>query len=279
LVCKAGLIVIWVPESLQRLPVVGRWFVSLARAYARHALHRFCVTKREGLLLLVDQRNSVDRNLLIKGRWEGRQLDRLVALARDASASGKPLIFCDIGSHGGLYAMVMHNTGLFSRIVAFEPDPVNVVQLRANLFINGLLDQIEVVEVAASDRSGDIDFFVAIDSNRGGSRMGEAGEAPLSRKVTVKAMPSDDVIQASGMTAIIKIDVETYEMQVLAGLERTLAENDCILQIEIFADNVETVARHMASLGYERFETITHDHYFRRSTTAPAAPSASLPSA
>ncbi len=255
---------IWVPETLQRLPVVGRWFVSLARAYARAALHRFVVARREGLLLLIDQRNSVDRNLLIKGRWEGRQLDTLVSLALSASAAGRPMIFCDIGSHGGLYAMVMHKTGLFDRIVAFEPDPVNVVQLRANLFINGLLDRIDVAEVAASDRAGEIDFYVAIDSNRGGSRMGEAGEAPLSRKVTVRAMQADDVIRASSMTALIKIDVETYEMQVLAGLRRTLADNDCILQIEIFAENVAAVTRELASLGYERFLTITHDHYFRR---------------
>ncbi len=270
---------IWVPESLQRLPVVGRWFVSMARAYARNALHQFVVARREGLLLLLDQRNAVDRNLLIKGRWEGRQLDTLLSLARSASGAGRPMIFCDIGSHGGLYAMAMQRTGLFNRIVAFEPDPVNVVQLRANLFINGLLDRIEVAEVAASDSAGDIDFFVAIASHRGGSSIGVHDNAPMSHKVTVKAMQADDVIAASGMTAVIKIDVETYEMKVLAGLKRTLAENDCILQIEIFADNIDPVTRELASLGYERFKTIAHDHYFRRSTTAPAAPSASLPSA
>ena len=251
-----------VPRFIQGIPVVSRWMNSAFRSYARNFRHQYTVEERFGLLFLLDQVNAVDRNLLLKGNWENKQIAFLTGLVRAAQTPGRRMVFCDIGAHGGLYAMLMQRTGAFATIIAIEPDPVNVVQLRANLLLNTMLEQIRIVEAAATDQTGVIDFFIAIDSHRGGSRIGVTGEAPLARKTTVKAMRADDVINEKGVGLVIKIDVETYEMQVLAGLEQSLRENDCILQIEIFPDNLDRVTTHLASLGYERIKTIVFDHYF-----------------
>jgi hypothetical protein len=46
----------------------------------------------------------------------------------------------------------------------------------------------------------------------------------------------DDVLQLSNRKLAIKIDVENYECNVLSGMEQTLRNNRCIIQVETFND-------------------------------------------
>lgn len=246
------------------MPVVGRWLRSLLKRLYRRWQPRFLVARRMGVMLLLDQVNSVDRNLLIRGAWEPKEFQTLVALVNERAHSGQRRVFLDIGAHGALYCLVLDRHLALDRIVAFEPDPINLVQLRANLMMNHKEDRIELIEKAAARDSGRLQFHMADASNRGGSGLVERATETYGRHVEVDAVALDQIIDETGAILVGKIDVEGAELEVLSGMERLLATNDCILQIESFANARDTVESWLAARGYTRVTTIGHDHYFAR---------------
>src|SRR5947207_6307227 len=76
----------------------------------------------------------------------------------------------DIGANIGLHSIVMARCGFAVR--AFEPDPVHIEMLRANLALNGV-SGVEVVEAAVSDRNGTTEF-VRVKGNTTGSHLSGA---------------------------------------------------------------------------------------------------------
>ncbi|MHB2166243.1 FkbM family methyltransferase [Alsobacter sp. R-9] len=250
------------PRALMVIHPLDRWVASLWKRWAELFKHRYSVEKRLGAFFLLDRKNSVDRNLLIKGQWEPRQLETFERLIRERRGSGRPTMFLDIGAHGALYSILFKQAGLLDEVIAFEPDPVNVAQLRGNLFLNGLVEDIRVIQAAASDAPGRITFHMASETNRGGSRLGEQGEAQWVRTVEVEAVRVDDAIPAKGAFIAAKIDVEGYELLVLSGMTRILAENDCLLQIESFEHKADELIAWMDGHGYGLIGKVVHDHYF-----------------
>src|SRR5271170_2088728 len=65
-----------------------------------------------------------------------------------------PESFIDIGANIGLYSCVLLRNGSVPRAILFEPDRLNLVHLKANLMINGLLDRTELHELALGDAAG-----------------------------------------------------------------------------------------------------------------------------
>lgn len=79
----------------------------------------------------------------------------------------------------------------------------------------------------------------------------------------VDVVSLDDSVSFSGKALVIKIDVERHELEVLAGMERTLRENAGIVQVEAIEtrnDVVSVMKRH----GYELVADFFHDLVFEK---------------
>lgn len=217
-----------------------------------------------GVWLLLDQVNSVDRNLLIRGAWELEEFRMLVSLISKRLRPGQRRVVLDVGAHGGLYCLVLDQYLPLDRLVAFEPDPINLVQLRANIMMNDKWDRVEVIEMAAARERGRLQFHMASAGNRGGSGLVERPSETYGRHLEVNAAALDSLLDETDALLIAKIDVEGAELDALAGMERLLAQNDCILQIESFPNNREAVKAWLSARGYGHVATVVHDHYFAR---------------
>lgn len=252
-----------IPQFLLGTPLINSACIGIWKAYARHLQHKYSVEKRLGLLFLVDRENAVDRHLLLRGRWEQEQIDLLTSMARGAITDGRRLVFLDIGSHGALYSMLMVREGIFDDVIALEPHPENLAQLNSNLLLNNMLAKVRVFDVAASDKAGETVFNVAIDANRGGSRIDDEGDIAVSHQIKVRTARLDDLVDTSGAVLVVKIDVEGHELQVLAGMPTLLSKNACIMQIE--STKPETLAQVKALLaehGIRHTRSICDDHFF-----------------
>jgi FkbM family methyltransferase len=249
------------PEFLMSIPLIKRWIPSILRRYARIFRHRFVVERRMGALLLIDQVNAIDRNLLTKGAWERPQLDKLKQLIRKYRQDAQKVTFLDIGAHGALYSIILAQEKLADRLVAFEPEPTNLIQLKANLFMNDMVDRIELIEKAVSDKSARISFYTA--TQRGGSRMTEHHHmSENAARIEVEADRLDVLVDVSDNLIICKIDVEGSELTVLAGMEKTIATNRGLFQIESFTSSFPALKTRMEQLGCVYLETIDFDHFF-----------------
>lgn len=188
--------------------------------------------------------------------FEWVQIDRLIKTCERI----RPDVFLDIGAHAGLYTCIVGRRRLAQRLIAFEPDRRTLVNLKANLLINNLLDRTELHEAAVGAERGYAMLVQGGDDNRGQSRIEEGH--PDAYQVPVVAI--DDVARIEGRTLAIKMDVEGFEMETLAGGERLFRRNRGYAQIEAYDGRDEVVIPRMAEFGWRLVDRLDIDFLFEK---------------
>jgi FkbM family methyltransferase len=152
----------------------------------------------------------------------------------------------DVGANiGYLSLLAARIVGPQGRVVAVEPDPECADAIRANAALNALA-QVEVVEAAASDRSGVAELVVVRD--RLWTRLASVGDHHESEQhVEVRTVALDDL--DGPPPTLVKIDVEGAELAVIAGMARLLREQRPIVVCEMHGLNAEFCAA-MERAGY-----------------------------
>ncbi len=81
-------------------------------------------------------------------------------------------------------------------------------------------------------------------------------------------MTLDDTLSFAGDPLVFKIDVEGYELEVLAGATEIFGRNYGYAQIECFDEaRAKTLIATMAKLGWRWTDHIVDDLIFRRTKT------------
>jgi FkbM family methyltransferase len=255
-----------IPQSIARIPILRGLLRLAITGYARITRGRYLVEERMGLRLLIDQENVIDRQIFLSGTWEKDHLDTLFGLVEKHRRPGEKAVFLDIGAHWGLYALLACKSGIFERIVAFEPDPTNYAQLQANLFLNGAENTIEAHRLAASDSERTFGLYLRTHLNRGATQLVETG---LDGQGTCRAVRVDNLLDFEGKLLVIKMDVEGHELEAIGGLLGLLAKNRCVLQVEIWGFPEEERPRRykileplLARYGMTCVHAIVADHFF-----------------
>jgi FkbM family methyltransferase len=68
-------------------------------------------------------------------------------------------VFVDIGAYVGFYTVLVARHGW--KVVAFEPNPINVILLRYNIALHGVGDRAVIVDKAAGDVHGYARFSIS----------------------------------------------------------------------------------------------------------------------
>ena len=128
-------------------------------------------------------------------------------------------IFVDVGANIGSYAIWATELGAES--IALEPADDTFALLSENAALNGY--QIEMIQAAAGAACGTVRFTCGRDTV---NRMDPEGSVEI-------AMVTIDTVVADRTVAGMKIDVEGFEIEVLRGCERALAERRIkLIQLE-----------------------------------------------
>jgi FkbM family methyltransferase len=189
--------------------------------------------------------------------YYGGQRDR-AAMGRLYARFIKPgdLVF-DVGSHVGDRIAAFRRLGC--RVVACEPNPALVTMLR---LIYGRDKTIKIVPVAVGRTAGEIELKINIDNptvSTASTDFVKASEgAPgwegqtWDKTVGVRMTTLDALIARHGVPSFIKIDVEGFEAEALAGLTRPVAA----LSFEfttIQRDVAQACLARCRTLGYVRY--------------------------
>jgi FkbM family methyltransferase len=128
----------------------------------------------------------------------------------------------DVGANVGAYTLMFAMwTGERGRVFAFEPAPGARAGLEAHVALNRLKDRVTVVGAAVSGTVGQAPF--AIHPSGGASSLALASLDDVSR-IDVPTETIDNFCKTHGLLpAVIKIDVEGAELDVLKGARNTLA--------------------------------------------------------
>jgi len=164
--------------------------------------------------------------------------------------------FFDVGANHGHYAWIAQTQCPDMKVTAFEPDPENLELLKMTVD-HSKLEQVRVVETALSDGEGMVSFHQ--DQLTSATGMIQDGETPWiekylgqkSRVIEVKRTMLDSYCTPDPIPALIKIDVEGHEAEVLRGSSQCLQDHKPILILESFPPKQEQVVNFLTDHGYE----------------------------
>lgn len=140
----------------------------------------------------------------------------------------------DIGANLGLYTLVMARAG--ARVHAFEAFPYNHHLLERNVAENRLEHRVVTHLVGCAAEGGAGRVCVDETSANLGSGFVVDGDARVPDGHVVREIPLarvDDLVDASERVALVKIDVEGAELDVLRGMERILVRDRPVVVLEL----------------------------------------------
>jgi FkbM family methyltransferase len=168
-------------------------------------------------------------------------------------------VFYDIGASIGFFTIIAAKlvtpTG---SVYAFEPVPENAAHIRLNIALNNF-HNVTVIAKAVCNTTGQGELLVT--SHPGGATLSTTTKpADVKYAITIDLVSIDNLVfqQHWVPPAVVKIDVEGAEIDVLQGMRRTLHEFKPILIYEIddgkkepFRRKQEICNDFLRGLGYQ----------------------------
>jgi FkbM family methyltransferase len=233
-------------------------FSSRARDLARWRLllgrDASAVADVHGVSVEYDLSSVIGRALLVDGGFEDREIDFFLRRLRQHQ---RPVVV-DVGANIGIHTLRWAAGAAGAHVYSLEPSPETRERLLANVRRNGLESAVTVEPFAVSDAAGRATFYHCRDGAFSSLRDTRRQELASSFEVEVTTLDAFVGARALDRLALVKIDVEGFEEQVIAGGRRTLEALRPDLFVEIYGgsgsnpDPERTVAA-VCALGYRAF--------------------------
>ena len=207
-----------IPRPFGTLTFLSAWLVPWRPAFRIRP-------KRSKLSFFVHWRDILGRHIAKYGTHEPL-LTQWISDYLSAASQG---IFIDVGANLGWHAVHAAQHKAVETVVAFEPDPFNAWLLDRNLSLNDI-DNVVVSASALGACRGLIRLHKYKNSNQGRhSVLADYGYGSRIVPLTDLDTALEALDLAHRPVLIVKIDVEGYEPEVVAGATRTLARADVVI--------------------------------------------------
>ena len=202
---------------------------ALLYLFQRYVLRKPYLTATSGyagLRFHFKTEDALGRHVYKRGTYEAPISEFLLRTLKPRPGD----VIIDAGANLGWYSLLL-STSLKPpvRVFAFEPEPRNFKLLRRNLELNSC-GTVTAVEKALSDSEGTLPLYLYSDKNLGRHSMLPIYDGPTVQVGTTSLdrFLAEEKI-APERVAFLKIDVEGYELQVLAGAKTVLGKVPLIL--------------------------------------------------
>lgn len=197
---------------------------AISYAFKRFVLRRSQLTARHGeQTFRVNTEDVVGRHIYKYGQHDPLMSDYLRRTLQPRDGDLLIDIGANIGWFSVLFAEACHDVD--AKVLAFEPDPNNYALLQHNVAANALADKVVTQPLALSDNQDGATLHLFSGNNRGRHSLlpihdGETVEIPTAR---LDDVISHDAALGAGRPALLKIDIEGFELIALRGAPDTLA--------------------------------------------------------
>lgn len=190
----------------------------------------------------IDYLHDTIKRTLSEGHvWESNIVELIKKHAREGS------IVVDLGSHIGTHLVTMSKAvGEDGLVIGFEPQMKIFSELVQNMQLNQC-NNVIAYRCAVGRNFGEVQMRIPFTSNEGGASIGSGGDfAPL---VPLDSLNLENV-------SLMKIDVEYYEDEVLAGARQTILKNQPVIIIELadgskqLEEKRDATIRTLENMGY-----------------------------
>lgn len=200
------------------------------------------------------------------GSHERKTLEAAIALI--GAAADESDVVIDVGANLGAFAwsIVEHTK---ASLIAYEPQPGLARLLEANITRNALGSRVTVCSIGLADFEGAAGFEVS-DSNTGVGHLSDKPAAGMS--ISVRRLDTEFDAATWKKVRFIKVDVESYELEVFRGAGELWKQHRPMMIFEVFINLLRERKRQPAEVidylkaqGYVEFLAI--DEYLHPVTT------------
>ncbi|WP_025144462.1 FkbM family methyltransferase [Pedobacter jeongneungensis] len=177
-------------------------------------------------------------------------------------------VFFDIGANIGLHSLIAAKAiGNGGKAYAFEPTPITFDRLNDNIRLNNFEAIISSFNLGVSDSNEKLYLNVSESGYDAWNSFAPIKEITLEQKIEVDVVTIPDFVQQHKLEpkniALIKIDVEGWELNVLKGMESFFNDDsfNASFLIEFTEENAfragyscRDLYNFMVSKGYEWFD-------------------------
>ena len=165
----------------------------------------------------------ISSNLADTGTWEPVLVDKLIKWI----LNDPELAFIDLGANIGVYTLAVASLG--RQVVAVEPSLPHMKRLQKSLYLNNFTHSVTLLRNAISSKRGKVSVTLLKDINRGNTIVEHKNDSTSCDNIKNCDNPDADAIVLNDLIevinfqkAIMKIDVEGYEMHAFVHAEKLL---------------------------------------------------------
>ena len=207
----------------------------------------------------VDDPADMIKQVIVAGdKWERHSFD----LLDEHIVPGSVVV--EVGAHIGTHTVrIGQLVGPWGRVYAFEPQRKIYRELHHNLALNGVTNVVALRMAIGSGDTRIVEMNPATPGNEGGTGVGAGGDA-----AELRSLDSFGFERLS----VLKIDVETYENEVLDGAEETIRRTRPVILIEIMGGEdpdtasaevrakIQVTRGKLEAFGYAVTQVFKHDY-------------------
>lgn len=124
-------------------------------------------------------------------------------------------LFIDVGANVGSYT-ILAGGHVEAKVISIEPVPQTFEHLKRNIAINGINDNVLAYNLALGREQGELSFTSTLDT------MNHVATGSEKNTIRVPVETMDTLLEKEKEPALLKIDVEGFETDVLNGALATL---------------------------------------------------------
>ena len=253
-----------IPRKLLKLPILRRVVPSFLIRFLKILKINRGYFKINDTKMFLDFLDPIDREIILYNEFESLEINYLIEKIKIYKIN----YFLDIGANCGYYSLIVGKKIKNISIKAFEPNKEAFLKFSKSLEINpDLSKKINLYNFGLSNVSKKLKMLTMVKfgyTQTGGARItNNDNNLRNYSNFFANFKIGDEYLKFNDEKLSLKIDVEGHELNVLKGINKTLINNNCILQIEIFEKNFESVNNYLLSLKYKKiFEIKNRSNFF-----------------
>jgi FkbM family methyltransferase len=208
------------------LTIAVRYLLKRVECEVRRKVfrQRFTIVDVNDCKMYVDLNDpGISRTLMTFGTREKEHIYILKKYLRPGD------VVLDIGANIGYYVLIEAKIiGPQGRIYAIEPSPSNVEILKKNINLNGIEEIVEINQMGISNKASVGKFYISHMSNLGSffptRYYGDSILEEKSPTIDVKTVSILDFVSDKKEIAMIRMDIEGYEVEAFEGMIPLLKE-------------------------------------------------------
>jgi FkbM family methyltransferase len=222
----------------------------------------------EKVATLISTGNQIENEIYWKG-FEACHEGLSTQIWASIIVQTRPRVIWDVGANSGTYGILAKSIFPGCEVSFFEPIPKAVKMIEQNLILNRIDASVFQLALGDYDGEGEIyfaegaDFATSVTVNKD-----TTSDQTNSVKMKIKVLRAESILKQHKIPLpnLVKLDVETFEPEVLNGFG-TSFPHDAIFLIEVLThDKADQLSQFFPSADYDFFNIDDAKNSFRKTT-------------